>query len=100
MASPAGVEPTTACLEGRCSIRLSYEDETAPSLLGTSLRDCSIFPASPLEELRQRGAEGVVLGCTEFPLVIKQSDVAIPVFDTAQLHSRMAVDFILGRAKP
>ena len=28
MASPAGVEPTTTCLEGRCSIRLSYEDKT------------------------------------------------------------------------
>lgn len=49
-----------------------------------------------IEELRRRGAEGVVLGCTEFPLIIKQADVAMPVFDTTQLHAQMAVDFVLG----
>lgn len=50
-----------------------------------------------IEELRQRGAEGIVLGCTEFPLIIKPADVAMPVFDTTLLHSQMAVDFILGK---
>jgi aspartate racemase len=50
-----------------------------------------------IQELRQRGAEGIVLGCTEFPLIIKQADVAIPLFDTTLLHSQMAVDFILGK---
>ena len=50
-----------------------------------------------IEELRQRGAEGIVLGCTEFPLIIKPTDVAMPVFDTTLLHSQMAVDFILGK---
>lgn len=50
-----------------------------------------------IEELRQRGGEGIVLGCTEFPLMIKQRDLSIPVFDTTLLHSQMAVDFILGR---
>jgi hypothetical protein len=50
-----------------------------------------------IEELRQRGAQGIVLGCTEFPLIIRQADVSIPVFDTTLLHSQMAVDFILGK---
>lgn len=50
-----------------------------------------------IEELRQRGAEGIVLGCTEFPLIIKPADVSVPVFDTTLLHSQMAVDFILGK---
>lgn len=50
-----------------------------------------------IEELRQRGAQGIVLGCTEFPLIVKQPDVAIPVFDTTLLHAQMAVDFILGK---
>jgi len=50
-----------------------------------------------IEELRQRGAEGIVLGCTEFPLIIRQADLALPVFDTTLLHSQMAVDFILGK---
>lgn len=50
-----------------------------------------------IEELRQRGAQGIVLGCTEFPLIIKSADGTLPVFDTTLLHSQMAVDFILGK---
>lgn len=50
-----------------------------------------------IEELRHRGAQAVILGCTEFPLIIKATDVRIPVFDTTLLHSQMAVDFILGK---
>jgi aspartate racemase len=50
-----------------------------------------------IEELRNRGAEGIVLACTEFPLIIRPEDVSGPVFDTTLLHSQMAVDFILGK---
>lgn len=50
-----------------------------------------------IEQLHQRGAQGIVLGCTEFPLIIKSADVSLPVFDTTLLHSQMAVDFILGK---
>jgi aspartate racemase len=50
-----------------------------------------------MEELRQRGAQGIVLGCTEFPDIIKQRDFDLPLFDTPRLHSQMAVDFILGK---
>ncbi|NNL79993.1 MAG: aspartate/glutamate racemase family protein [Flavobacteriaceae bacterium] len=39
------------------------------------------------------GAEGVILGCTEIPLLIAEKDVSIPVFDTTRLHARYAVDF-------
>ena len=53
-----------------------------------------------IEELRKRGAQGIVLGCTEFPLIIKPGDVALPLFDTTKLHSQMAVDFILDKANP
>ena len=50
-----------------------------------------------IEELKRRGAQGIILGCTEFPLIINQSDLTVPVFDTTRLHSQMAVDFILGK---
>jgi aspartate racemase len=50
-----------------------------------------------IEELRRRGAEGIVLACTEFPLIVHPEDVSIPVFDTTLLHSQMAVDFIMGK---
>jgi aspartate racemase len=45
---------------------------------------------------REEGAEGVILGCTEIPLLIKQEDVAIPVFDTTAIHSEAAVDYSLS----
>ena len=38
----------------------------------------------------KNGAEGVVLGCTEIPLLIHQNDVAVPVFDTTTIHATAA----------
>ena len=40
---------------------------------------------------KEEGARGVILGCTEIPLLISQKDVSIPVFDTTQIHSEAAV---------
>lgn len=42
-----------------------------------------------------KGIEGIILGCTEIPLLIKQSDVSIPVFDTTKIHAESAVEFLL-----
>jgi aspartate racemase len=52
-----------------------------------------------IEDLRHHSAQGIILGCTEFTLIISQADVRIPVFDTTRLHAQMAVDFILGRIR-
>jgi len=49
-----------------------------------------------IEALKRRGAEGVILGCTEIPLLIKAGDSPIPVFDTTALHAAAAVDFALS----
>jgi aspartate racemase len=49
-----------------------------------------------INNLILNGAEGIVLGCTEIPLLIKQEDVAVPVFDTTFIHSKAAVVFALG----
>lgn len=43
----------------------------------------------------EKGAEGVILGCTEIPFLVQQEDVEIPVFNTAEIHSKAAVDFSL-----
>lgn len=48
-----------------------------------------------IRELTKEGAEGVILGCTEIPLLISQTDVEIPIFDTTKLHSESAVEFAL-----
>jgi len=45
--------------------------------------------------LEQQGAEGVILGCTEIPLLISASDVNIPVFDTTTIHAEKAVEWAL-----
>jgi len=44
----------------------------------------------------EEGAEGVILGCTEIPLLIKQDDVDIPVFDTMTIHCEAAVKYALN----
>ena len=48
-----------------------------------------------IEDLQSRGAQGIVLGCTEIPLLVKQDDVAIPIFDTTRLHAEAAVNWAL-----
>jgi aspartate racemase len=45
--------------------------------------------------LEARGAQAVILGCTEIALLIKQEDTALPVFDTTRLHAEAAVAFAL-----
>ncbi len=49
-----------------------------------------------IDSLVRRGAKGVILGCTEIPLLIKQSDCSIPVFDTTEIHAMAAVEFALS----
>jgi len=45
--------------------------------------------------LTARGAQAIILGCTELPLLIKQDRGAVPLFDTTALHARAAVDLAL-----
>ena len=47
-------------------------------------------------KLIQNGAEGIILGCTEIPLVIKEGDLAVPIFDTTLIHTKAAIDFHLS----
>jgi len=44
-------------------------------------------------DLEQKGAQGIVLGCTEIPLLIKQADTHLPIFNTLEIHAKAAVDF-------
>lgn len=49
-----------------------------------------------IRALATEGAQGVVLGCTEIPILIKQEDSPIPVFDTTAIHVNAAVEFATG----
>lgn len=43
-----------------------------------------------IEKLKKKGAEGIILGCTEIGMLIKQEDSVLPVFDSTQLHGQAA----------
>jgi aspartate racemase len=48
-------------------------------------------------QLQQRGAKGIILACTEIPLIIKDDDFHLPLFNTTAIHARAAINFALGR---
>ncbi|MEQ8424911.1 MAG: amino acid racemase [Cyclobacteriaceae bacterium] len=56
------------------------------------------FVLEAIQLMVNRGAQGIILGCTEFPLMISKKDFSIPVFDTTSIHAKAAVDFILDRS--
>lgn len=48
-----------------------------------------------IKRLIEQGAEGIILGCTEIGLLIKQEDVSVPIFDTTLIHAEAAVEYAL-----
>jgi aspartate racemase len=48
-----------------------------------------------ISNLEERGAEGIILGCTEIPLIVKQENYEIFLYDTTTLHAEAAVNFAL-----
>jgi aspartate racemase len=51
---------------------------------------------SIVNALVARGVEGIILGCTEIPMLISQNDFSIPVLDTTKIHSQAIVEYILS----
>jgi aspartate racemase len=52
--------------------------------------------AEIIQDLVAEGAEGVILGCTEIGLLVKQADSPVPLYDTTEIHARAAVDCALA----
>jgi aspartate racemase len=48
-----------------------------------------------ISSLQQRGAEGIILGCTELMMIVEESDSALPLFDTTTIHCEAAIDLAL-----
>jgi aspartate racemase len=48
-----------------------------------------------IQSFVDKGVKGVILGCTEFPLMINDVDLSIPLFNTTKIHAKAGVDFIL-----
>ena len=52
-----------------------------------------------IERLRHQGAQGIVLGCTEIPLLVEPEHCDLPLFNTSLLHAAKALDFALQSAQ-
>jgi aspartate racemase len=49
-----------------------------------------------IKRLAERGAEGVILGCTEIPLLVSETDAGMPLFDTTAIHAEAALNYALA----
>lgn len=64
---------------------------------GTIKEPSKKYVISTIQTMSDMGAEGVILGCTEFPLMIFTEDLTFPIFNTVEIHSAAAVNYILER---
>ncbi len=78
--------------EERDFVQRSIENELLKGLFLDSSRERFI---SIIESLHKRGAETIVLGCTEIPLLVQQTYTRVPLVNTLEIHARAAVDFAL-----
>ena len=72
--------------------RIIYEELCQGQLLDSSRQ----YYQQVIEDLADKGAEGVILGCTEIGLLLQPADSPILVFDTTAIHAAAAVDFLLS----
>jgi aspartate racemase len=72
--------------------RVIYEELVRGKFLETSRKNYRDIIA----RLVARGADSIILGCTELPMLVKEEDSAVPLLDTATLHALAAVDAALG----
>ncbi len=64
---------------------------------GKFTNEAKEFFLQQMQLLKEKGAEGIVLGCTELPILLHQEDFGLPLMATTQLHAKMATDFIMGK---
>lgn len=63
--------------------------------LGVFNEDSRTAMKQIIHSLADRGAEGIILGCTEIPLLIEEKDSPVPIFNTTKIHSQAAVRLAL-----
>ena len=63
---------------------------------GTILEESREKTKNIIANLQNRGAEGVILGCTEIPLLISEKNISLPLFDTTKIHAEQAVEWALN----
>ncbi|QPQ31451.1 aspartate/glutamate racemase family protein [Lysinibacillus sp. JNUCC 51] len=89
-----GIEVLVPPAEERTEVnRIIYEE----LCLGKIEQTSKDYYLRVIENLVQLGAQGIILGCTEIGLLIKQEDVNVPVFDTTLIHAQAAVNMAIHK---
>jgi aspartate racemase len=90
-----GLTVLTPDADDRAAVhRIIYEELVAGRVLDSSRE----VYKTVIARLVERGAQAIILGCTEIMLLIGQADSAVPVFDTTTLHAMAAVERALNGA--
>jgi aspartate racemase len=79
--------------DDRLSLHSVIMDELARGLFTESGKEQIV---KIIKRLERKGIQGLVLGCTEFPILLKDVAFSYPVFDTLHIHAMAAVDFMLN----
>ena len=85
-----GIETIIPNDEDREEIHRVIYDELSKGELNSVSRENYI---NIINRQIENGAEGIILGCTEIPLLIKQEDVSVPIFDTTTIHATAAFKY-------
>lgn len=93
LVSKAGVEVLIPEEEDKIAVNAAIFKELAAGIFTEETR---AMMAGVVKRLAERGAQGVVLACTELLFVVKQEDVPIPIFETMDLHSKGLADWMLA----
>jgi len=73
--------------------QIIFDELCEGKIKASSRRVC----ADIISKLVNKGAEGIVLGCTELPLLVRPSEIHAPIFDTTRLHAEAAVNLALAK---
>ncbi len=87
-----GIDTVVPKPEQMTEIMRVIEEELTFNIIKDSSRE---YFVNVINELKEQGAEGVILGCTEIQMLIKQKDSPVPVFDSTELHALAALDFVM-----
>lgn len=92
-----GIETVVPDEAGRADVHRVIYDE----LCRNDIRESSRARyREVMQELVGRGAQGIILGCTEITLLVGPQDTTVPVFDTTRLHAELAVNWLLNAQAP
>jgi aspartate racemase len=88
-----GIETLVPDKTGRAEVHRIIYDELCHNVVRPESRERY---REIMAELVGRGAEGLILGCTEITLLVSQADTSVPLFDTTALHVQAALDWLLA----